>query len=118
MKECNYPQQTTYGKMKPGIAPYISHFLKWKKELRGGKNGKREMKLCTTKGRKQMKKKRSEVWEMKQEHKQARKATERHIVIKGKNKQINQDMIEWKLNCTNGFPVTFPTSCYNILLIL
>ena len=35
---------------------------------------------------------------MKQERKQTRKAVERHRVIKGKNEQINQDMIEWKLS--------------------
>jgi hypothetical protein len=35
---------------------------------------------------------------MKQERKQARKAVERHRVIKGKNEQIIQDMIEFKLN--------------------
>jgi hypothetical protein len=37
--------------MKPGIAPYSSHFLKWKKELREKKEyGKREMDLCRPKG--------------------------------------------------------------------
>lgn len=57
MKEYIYPQQTTYGKMKPGITPYSSHFLKWKKgiEERKKEYGKREMNLCTTKERKQMK---------------------------------------------------------------
>jgi hypothetical protein len=35
---------------------------------------------------------------MKQECKQARKSVERHVVIKGKSEQINQDMMEWKLN--------------------
>lgn len=33
---------------------------------------------------------------MKQERKQARKAVDRHRVIKGKNEQINQDMTERK----------------------
>jgi hypothetical protein len=42
MKECNYPQQTTHGKMKPGIAPYNFHFVKWKKEWRKKKNMGRE----------------------------------------------------------------------------
>jgi hypothetical protein len=49
------------------------------------------------KGENRWRKKRSNVWEMKQEHNQTRKAVERHIEIKGINEQINQDKIELKL---------------------
>jgi hypothetical protein len=56
---------------------------------------------------------------MKQELKEARKDVHRHIVIKEKHEQINQDRIEWKLNfCTNGVHVAFPNRCQNTLLIM
>jgi len=58
------------------------------------KYGKSEKNLCTIKGRKKMKKEKVRMWEMEQERKQARKDEERHIVIKEKNEEIIQDMIE------------------------
>jgi hypothetical protein len=42
MKECNYPQQTVYGKMKPGITPYgftryMFLSISWNGKRNGGK---------------------------------------------------------------------------------
>jgi hypothetical protein len=51
--------------------------------------GRQKLIYVQPKGESRWRKKRSKVWEMKQERNQARKAVERHIAIKGKNEQIN-----------------------------
>ena len=100
IKECNYPHQTIYGKMKPGIAPYsftryMFLSISWNGKRREEKNTGREKWIYVQpKGERKWRKKRSELWEMKQERKQGRKDEERHFVIKEKNEQIFQDMRE------------------------
>jgi len=78
MKECKYAQQTIYGKRKPGIAPYsfTRHMflsISWNGKRNGGKQkrnmGREKWIYVQLKRESRWKKKRSKVWEMKQERK-------------------------------------------------